>query len=152
MPADSAEVAAVHAAVTAHLTGAAPENMFAPFTVPSIDESGHPSRQPQPVVHWGNVDTGAMVNITYSGVLEAFPELAAYKQAFRHVVQGVGNKQTNVVCKLANVPVSIGPDQPAGSCIHTNFYVLECPSYHFILGLALLAKISAGVFCSTREM
>jgi hypothetical protein len=142
----------VHAAVTAHLSGAAPENMFAPFTISTLDEDGQPKRSRAPVVHWGNVDTGAQVNITYSGVLDAYPELLQFRREFTHVVQGVGNKRTAVVCKLADVPLSLGPDQHAGNCIRTTFYVLECPSYHFILGLQLLESIEAGVFCSTRDM
>ena len=57
-----------------------------------------------------------------------------------------------MVCKLVNVPVSLGQGQLLGSCLRTTFYVLECPTYHFILGLSLLARIEAVVFCSTREM
>jgi hypothetical protein len=72
------EIAAVHAAVTAHLEGALPENMFAPFVIPPTDSQGKPQRTPAPLVHWGNVDTGSMVNILYSGVLTGFPELTKY--------------------------------------------------------------------------
>jgi hypothetical protein len=104
------------------------------------------------MVHWGNVDTGSMVNIMYQGVLEAFPELHKFKRDFQHVVQGVGNKETKVVCKLIGVPVSVGADQVKGSCRTTTFYVLDCPTYHCILGLPLLQKIEAGIFCSTRKM
>ena len=93
-----------------------------------------------------------MVNILYSGVLQGFPELEKFKMNFQHEVKGVGNKTTKVVCKLANVPVSIGSDQERGSCHTTTFYVLDCPSYHCIIGLTLLQKIDAGVFCSTRRM
>jgi hypothetical protein len=67
-------------------------------------------------------------------------------------VRGVGNKVTKVVCKLTNVPVSVGADQAKGSCFNTTFYVLDCPTYHCILGLTLLQKINAGVFCSTRRL
>ena len=49
-----------------------------------------------------------MVNIMYSGVLDAFPALAAYKQAFNHVVHGVGDRPTSITCKLCNVPVCLG--------------------------------------------
>ena len=126
--------------------------MFAPFTVPQTGSDGKLERSTTPTVHWGNVDTGAQVNIAYSGVLTAFPDLAQYKQAFNTTVQGVGNRTTQVLCKLVNVPVSLGHDQVPGSCIRTTFYVLECPTYHFILGLTLLAKVDAAVFCSTREM
>jgi hypothetical protein len=71
-PKEVAELAAVDAAVTAHLEGRLPENMFAPFTI--IHDPNNASTSP-PMVHWGNVDTGSMVNIMYSGVLNAFPEL-----------------------------------------------------------------------------
>jgi hypothetical protein len=126
--------------------------MFAPFVVPSTGAGGKLQREAAPIVHWGNVDTGSMVNIMYSGVLAGFPELNKFKQDFRHEVKGVGNKTTQVVCKLENVPVSVGADQQPGSCRTTTFYVLDCPSYHCILGLTLLQKIEAGVFCSTRRM
>ena len=67
-----AELAAVHAAVTSHLEAKLPENMFAPFTIPIIGTSGLPEREAAPTVHWGNVDTGSMVNILYIGVLQVF--------------------------------------------------------------------------------
>lgn len=73
------EIATVHAAVTAHLQGALPENMFAPFTIPTADKQGKLVKDDKAVVHWGNVDTGSMVNIMYSGVLAAFPELKKYQ-------------------------------------------------------------------------
>ncbi len=76
------ELVAVHAAVSAHMEGALPENMFAPFTIPPRDAQGKLTRNESPTVHWGNVDTGSMVNIMYSGVLTAFPELAPYRREF----------------------------------------------------------------------
>ena len=74
------ELAAVDSAVTTHLAleGALPENMFAPFTIPATNTSPNSA----PTVHWGNVDTGSMVNILYSGVLQGFPELEQFKKAF----------------------------------------------------------------------
>ena len=68
------------------------------------------------------------------------------------MVKGVGDNVTKVVCKLVNVPVSVGAEQLPGSCRYTTFYVLDYPSYHCILGLTLLAKIEAGVFCGIRKM
>lgn len=117
-----------------------------------MSTDGKLTRDPAPTTHWGNVDTGSMVNIMYQGVLAAFPELQRFRKAFVHEVRGVGNKVTQVVCKLEGVPVSIGSDQAEGSCRHTTFYVLDCPAYHCILGLVLLQKIDAAVFCSTRKM
>ena len=38
-------------------------NMFAPFVIPSDKMVGDVA-----TVHWGNVDTGAMVNVVYLGV------------------------------------------------------------------------------------
>ncbi len=93
-----------------------------------------------------------MVNIMYSGVLAAFPELEQYRKTFQHVVKGVGNKETMVICKLDNVPVSLGTEQLKGSCRTTTFYVLDCPSYHCIIGLTLLQKLDAGVFCTSRRL
>ena len=78
VPANTAELAAVHAAVTAHLEGNPPENMFAPFTIPPKDSQGKPTKHAAPTVHWGNVDTGSMVNIVYSGVLNTHPGLEEY--------------------------------------------------------------------------
>lgn len=51
-------------------------------------------------IHWGNVDSGSMVNICYSGVLTAYPWLRKYSQEFRHVVKGVGENVSRVLCKL----------------------------------------------------
>lgn len=48
------------------------------------------STTPSPMLHWGHVDTGAMVNLVYSGVLDAFASLQRYKQDFQHTVSGVG--------------------------------------------------------------
>jgi hypothetical protein len=93
-----------------------------------------------------------MVNIAYSGVLQAFPWLRCYSQPFNHVVKGVGENTCAVICKLVDVPVSLGDQQSAGTCIRTTFYVLECQAYHFILGLTLLSVIDGGVFCGSRRL
>lgn len=63
------------------------------------------------MLHWGNVDSGSMVNIVYSGVLQRHPILFAYHQPFSHTVQGVGNSRIAVTGKLAGVPISLGKDQ-----------------------------------------
>ena len=42
-------------------------NMFAPFVIPSDATVGDMA-----IVHWGNVDTGAMVNVVYLGVTRVF--------------------------------------------------------------------------------
>ena len=34
----------------------------------------------------------------------------------------------------------------------TTFYVLQCDTYHFILGLTLLSAIDGGVFCGSRRL
>ena len=126
--------------------------MFAPFTVGKVAGEGQLEREADPVVHWGNVDTGAMVNIVYSGVVDTHPGLARYKSDFTHVVKGVGDKTTKVIYKLVGVPISVGSKQVPGSFRRVTFYVLDCPSYHWILGLSLLQAIDAGVFCSSRTM
>ena len=126
--------------------------MFAPFTVGTTDAQGQLERVADPVVHWGNVDTGAMVNIVYSGVVDTHPDLAKYKTDFTHVVKGVGDRTTKVVYKLVGVPISVGSKQVPGSFKRATFYVLDCPSYHWILGLTLLQAIDAGVFCSSRTL
>jgi hypothetical protein len=45
-------------------------NMFAPFVIPSDATVGDMA-----TVHWGNVDTGAMVNVVYLGVTRVFQYL-----------------------------------------------------------------------------
>ena len=64
--------------------------MFAPFSIATEDTTGKLLRQESPLLHWGNVETGSMVNLVYRGVLEAFPELQAYHQNFEHAVKCVG--------------------------------------------------------------
>ncbi len=147
------ELAAVQAAITTHNNSPAPENMFCPFTVVGRDpRTGQLHRQAAPMMHWGNVDTGSMVNIVYSGVLRTFPHLHQYWEDFEHVVKGVGDRLTKVTGKVVGVPVSLGMEQAPGSCIKTTFYVLACDSYHFILGLTLLAAIDGGVYCGSRRL
>lgn len=102
--------------------------------------------------HWGNVDSGSMVNICYSGVLTAYPWLRKYSQEFRHVVKGVGENVSRVLCKLADVPLCLGKNAVSGTWLTTTFYVLECPQYHFILGLPLLSCIDAQIRCKPREL
>ena len=46
--------------------------MFAPFTVASGKVADTPT------THWGNVDTGAMVNVVYLGVTRVFKDLQKY--------------------------------------------------------------------------
>lgn len=83
--------------------------MFASFSVAVRGSQGSIPTCADPLLHWGNVDTGAMVNLVYGGVLDTFPELRRYQQEFHHVVQGVGQTKTQVVGKLVGVPVHLGP-------------------------------------------
>ena len=138
------EHAAVELAVRNH-SFAAPENVFCPFTIPSRDGTGALARASSPLVHWGNVDTGSMVNIVYQGALTLHPSLHAYHHPYSHQVKGVGGCTVAVIGKLQQVPVSLGKGQSAGSCFKTDFFVLDCPGYHFILGLALLRPIDGVV-------
>ena len=146
------ELAAIQATIQTHATSPAPENLFCPFTVVERDAAGKLTRGTNPMLHWGNVDTGSMVNIVYSGVLRTFPHLHQYHQEFEHVVKGVGDNLTKVTGKLVGVPISLVMEQASGTCIKTNFYVLACESYHFILGLTLLAVVDGGVFCGSRRL
>ena len=102
------EMAAVQAALHTHQNSPAPENMFCPFVVVERDNQGQLSRVPNPMLHWGNVDTGSMVNIVYSGVLRTFPHLHQYHKDFEQVVKGVGDNLTRVTGKLVGVPISLG--------------------------------------------
>lgn len=45
--------------------------MFVPFTLVSRDSEGKLQRDENPVIHYGNADTGSMVNVMYSGVFNA---------------------------------------------------------------------------------
>ncbi len=79
---------------------ALPHNIFAPFSI------HHPEAT---LPHWGNVDTGSMVNIIYEEVVQAFPYLEQYRQPFSHSVEGIGGNQVKVIGKLVDVPLSLGP-------------------------------------------
>lgn len=61
--------------------------MFAPFVIPTDETVGD-----IPLVHWGNVDTGAMVNVVYLGVTRVFHQLQKYWVKYNHVLYGVGGK------------------------------------------------------------
>jgi hypothetical protein len=50
------------------------------------------------------------------------------------------------------VPVCLGVTQHVGESVRATFYVLECPSYHFIFGLALLQTINGGVLCRDKVL
>ena len=78
-------------------------NMFAPFVIPQADKLGDVV-----TVHWGNVDTGAMVNLVYLGVTRVFKYLKKYWVEYNHVLFGVGGKQTRIVAILKDVPVTLG--------------------------------------------
>ena len=106
-----------------------PHNLFAPISV------HHPQAT---LPHWGNVDTGSMVNIIYREVLQAFPYLQEYLQPFEHSVQGIGGKRVRVVGKLVNVPLSLGLMVGEKPCSYATFYVLAAPGYHVLLGLTFL--------------
>lgn len=93
-----------------------------------------------------------MVNIVYSSVLEAFPELNKYWESYQHVVMGVGNKSTSVVGKLVDVPIHLGQPPNAGKTFRATFYVLECKKYHWIIGLHALNSIDAGIFTRKGEL
>jgi phage-related protein len=92
-----------------------------------------------------------MVNIVYQGVLEAFPELQKFKEAYTHEVTGVAGKVTRVVGKLVGMPIKLG-HPPGGdtASFTTTFYILESPQYHWILGLHALNAIDAAVWCHRR--
>lgn len=83
--------------------------MFASFSVGPKLGAGQLTTTPDPLLHWGNVDTGAVVNLVYSGVVAAFPDLARYRHPYHHVVQGVGQQRSQVVGKLIGVPLHLGP-------------------------------------------
>ena len=142
------EFAAVEATVAAHLHQRHPQNIFTPFTI--LHHQPDPGPPSEPTLHWGNVDTGSMVNIVYQGVLTVFPELLQYWAQFYHEVKGVGGIRTAVVGKLVGVPLVLGMPEQAGGSVRTNFYVLDSNEYHWIVGLALLEVIDGAVFCKDR--
>lgn len=108
-------------------------NVFAPFSVPASKVADLNT------VHWGNVDTGAMVNVVYMGVVRVFKELQRYIMKFEHELTGVGGKKTKIIAKLCDVPIVLG-DKDVGHSAHTTtFYVLDNQDYHWILGLPLLS-------------
>lgn len=124
--------------------------MFAPFLINTPTPLVHTNGSH--VVHWGNVDTGSMVNIIYSGVLHAFPELREFQKPFSHVVKGVGDHVSAIICKLEGVPLCLGKAPTSDMWVEATFYVLECPQYHFILGIPFLASVDGGVYCKSRKL
>ena len=120
--------------------------MFAPFTVASRKVADNPT------VHWGNVDTGAMVNVVYLGVTRVFKDLQNYWQDFNHVITGVGGKKTRIVAKLISVPLELGEVPEVHTPAPTTFYVVESDDYHWILGLPFLASVSGKVDCKERTL
>lgn len=132
--------------------------MFAPFSIPSSDKVG--SLVP---IHWGNVDTGAMVNVVYLGVTRVFKTLQQYWVTYDHVLYGVGGKQTKIVAMLKDVPIHMGCNTTTDSndfSPHTNnqailkatFLVVDNDDYHWILGIPLLAGLNGLVHCRDRTL
>lgn len=118
-------------------------------------------------VHWGNVDTGAMVNVVYLGVTRVFQSLQAYWEDYNHVLYGVGGKRTRIVAMLKDVPVLLGNPRTAAGHFSGNalgsplgkslnhratFLVVDNDDYHWILGIPLLAAIDGMVKCRERVL
>jgi hypothetical protein len=132
--------------------------MFAPFSIPSLDKVG--SLVP---IHWGNVDTGAMVNVVYLGVTRVFKTLQQYWVKYDHVLYGVGGKQTKIVAMLKDVPIrmgchtarepdAFGPDTNVSVDFKATFLVVDNDDYHWILGIPLLAGLNGLVHCRDRTL
>ncbi len=137
--------------------------MFAPFVIPNDATMGDMA-----TVHWGNVDTGAMVNVVYLGVTRVFQYLQKYWVDYDHVLYGVGGKRTRIVAMLKDVPVILGnnhlPHTPVFSggaagrpladlaCHKATFLVVDNDDYHWILGIPLLAAIDGMVKCRERTL
>lgn len=137
--------------------------MFAPFIIPTDSLVGD-----VPTVHWGNVDTGAMVNVVYLGVTRVFQHLQTYWVKYNHVLYGVGGKQTKIVAMLKDVPIYVGNRLPArrprtdephdsasakfSDCHLTTFLVVDNDDYHWILGIPLLSAINGMVKCRERTL
>ncbi len=141
-PDDVAELVAVRATLSVHAT-TIPQNIFTPFAI------HHPSAT---FTHWGNVDTGSMVNIVYKGVVDRFPFLKYYWKPTQLTVEGVGGKLSQVVGKLVDVPLSLGLRCAPEPCALATFYVLDAPDYHFILGLTFLNAVNGVVKCRDQEL
>ena len=132
--------------------------MFAPFSVPPSEKVGPPVP-----IHWGNVDTGAMVNVVYLGVTRVFKTLQQYWVKYDHVLYGVGGKQTKIVAMLKDVPIRMGCNTtPASDSVSPNFtdqvdlratfLVVDNDDYHWILGIPLLAELNGMVHCRDRTL
>ncbi len=141
-PDDVAELVAVRASLSAHAMSI-PQNIFTPFAI------HHPAAT---YTHWGNVDTGSMVNIVYAGVVAKFPFLQYYWLPTKLTVEGVGGKKSQVLGKLVDVPISLGLRCAPEPCALATFYVLDSPDYHFILGLTFLNAIGGVVKCRDQEL
>jgi hypothetical protein len=77
-----------------------------------------------PTIHYGNVDTGAMVNVVYEGVVRVFEGLNQYWEKFTHVLYGVGGRQTKIVGKLKDIPIILGKDRSDYKPFLATFYVI----------------------------
>jgi hypothetical protein len=53
-------------------------------------------RVEQPIIHFANCDTGAMVTCISSGTLEVFPEFKAYFTADPDIVFGLADNPTEI--------------------------------------------------------
>ena len=65
-----------------------PQNLFAPFTIPTPTPTNSTPLSSTPpeaaLVHWAHVDPGSQVSVVYEGAAQAFPEVAKYWQPFVH--------------------------------------------------------------------
>jgi hypothetical protein len=138
-PEEAGELAAVQSALAP--SEQVPQNMFAPFVAAPGQVADVAT------VHWGNMDTGAMVNVVYLGVTRVFKELQKYWTDFNHAITGVGGKRTRIVAKLRDVPLTLGEDRECKDIVKATFYEVDSDDYHWILGLPLLAAVKGKVLC-----
>jgi hypothetical protein len=66
------------------------ETLAIPFTLPERTAEGRFRREEQPMVHFGMIDSGAMVSCVPLSVVKAFPRFAAAYQPCADMLTGIG--------------------------------------------------------------
>ena len=127
------------------------ENLFCPFSFVRRHPDGRFVREGKPLLHFGNIDSGAMVRCVSQIMLDVFPELNQYKHDAPDVMYGVGNMKCRVFGQLMDVPVSLGPLQEPGTVVLANFKIVEGDTYAVLFGLDLLDPICAKI-CVHEKM
>ena len=84
------------------------ENMYLPFTLPPLGPDGRYQRQEKADMHFGMIDSGAMVSCCIEVTMRSFPALQTLFQAEESAIKGVGEVVCHVLGSCVCMPVSMG--------------------------------------------